>query len=457
MNKGMSLYKLVMIGLLILLLMIPLMMINGLIKDRQERRDTVLQDIAQSSSYAQQLTGPLLVVPYRKNIQVARLDANRQRYTETVEERGRLYFLPEQFELNGKVQTEVRARGIYEARLFHADNQVSGQFVLPEHLGVDDEFADYQFEEPFMAVGISDIRGIENALQLNLDGKKLDFIPGTDVPLLGEGVRVKLPMQYGTEPERLNFAFDLRLQGTGQLQVTPVGKSSTVNLQAEWPHPSFIGSYLPTTREISDTGFSATWRTSFFSTNLQETLDHCVADKVCEAFKSRSFGVSFISPVDQYLKSDRSIKYALLFVALTFAAFLLFEVLKGLAVHPVQYALVGAALALFYLLLLSLSEHIGFGLAYLLSATACVALIGFYVSHVLGSAAHGAGFSVGLGTLYALLYGLLSAEDYALLMGTLLLFGLLVVFMVLTRKLDWYAIAQRSAKPVKASAQVSHE
>lgn len=454
MNRGMSFFKLGMIGLLILLLMIPLMMINGLISDRQSQRDGVLEDIARSASYSQQLSGPILIVPYRKATRIWKLNAQtNERYQDTVQERGRLYFLPERFELDGKVQTEVRARGIYEARLYHADNHISGQFVLPEHFGLGDDFADYQFDEPFMAVGITDVRGIENALKLNLDGQQLDFVPGTRVPLLGEGVSVALPMQTGAEQAKLNFAFDLRLQGTGQLQITPVGKTSHVQLSADWPHPSFIGNYLPARREVSDVGFSANWQTSFFSTNLQEILNRCAVEEVCGEFKARSFGVSFISPVDQYLKSDRSIKYALLFIALTFAGFLLFEVLKGLAVHPVQYALVGAALALFYLLLLSLSEHVGFTLAYLLSATACVSLIGFYVCHVLGSWHRGLGFGVALGTLYALLYGLLSAEDYALLMGSLLLFGLLLVFMVLTRKLDWYGLAQ----PVPVKVEVAHE
>ncbi|NBB10497.1 cell envelope integrity protein CreD [Pseudomonas sp. SLFW] len=456
MNKGVSLYKLGMIGLLMLLLLIPLMMINGIIQDRQSRRNVVIHDIARSSSYSQQLTGPVLIVPYRRTVQASRRsEVTQQRYEEPVEERGRLYFLPDEFTLNGKVQTEVRARGIYEARLYHATNTIAGNFVLPERFGLGDEYKNYHFDEPFLAVGISDVRGIENDLKLNLDGKTFDFVPGTDVPLLGEGVRVMLPTENGAEKTTLKFTFDLRLQGTGQLQVTPVGKSSRVELSADWPHPSFIGNFLPSARNVSDTNFNATWETSFFSTNLQDILNRCPASKICTELTSRSFGVSFISPVDQYLKADRSIKYALLFIALTFACFLLFEVLKGLAVHPVQYALVGAALALFYLLLLSLSEHIGFGVAYLISATVCVALISFYVSHVLGSVAHGTGFGIGLGTLYALLYGLLSAEDYALLMGSLLLFGLLVVFMVLTRKLDWYAIAQRPAKPVVASSEVA--
>ena len=458
MNRGMSMYKLGMIGALILLLMIPLMMINGLIQDRQNRRDGVIEEIARSSSARQQITGPLLIVPYRRTVQLQRFNAaTQQQYEETVEERGRLYFLPDQFTLNGDVKTEVRARGIYEARLFHADNTISGEFALPEHFGLGDDFKHYQFDEPFLAVGISDVRGIENTPQLELSDKTLSFVPGTDVPLLGEGVRVMLPTETGAEKSTVRFAFDLRLQGTGQLQITPVGKSSKVDLTADWPHPSFIGNYLPSTRRVSDSHFTATWQTSFFSTNLQDILNRCVVEKVCNELKARSFGVSFISPVDQYLKADRSVKYALLFIVLTFSGFLLFEVLKGLAVHPVQYALVGAALALFYLLLLSLSEHIGFGQAYVLSATACVVLITFYVCHALGSLGHGLGFGLALSTLYALLYGLLSAEDYALLMGSLLLFGLLVVFMVLTRKLDWYAIAHRTPKPADAPVEVTHE
>jgi len=448
MNRSLTL-KLGAIALLILLLLIPLLMISGVIQDRQQLRDGVLEDIARSSSYSQQLSGPLMVVPYTKVVRTWKLnEKTNQRYQELGEERGRLYFLPERFELNGQVETELRKRGIYEARLFHADNRITGHFSLPTHLGIKEDFADYQFDQPFLAVGISDIRGIENALKLELDGQRLDFVPGSQVRWLGEGVHVMLPALDAKAPTELNFGFNLRLQGTGQLLVVPVGKTSKVSLAANWPHPSFVGNYLPAQREVTDQGFTANWQTSFFSTNLQEAMNGCVSGKNCEVFNSRSFGVSFIDPVDQYLKSDRAIKYALLFIVLTFAGFFLFEVLKSLAVHPVQYALVGVALAFFYLLLLSLSEHIGFALAYLLSAGACVVLIGFYVCHVLRSVRHGLSFSAGLAALYGLLYGLLSAEDYALLMGSLLLFGLLGVFMVLTRKLDWYGVGQKTAKPL---------
>ncbi|MGY2238924.1 cell envelope integrity protein CreD [Pseudomonas gingeri] len=457
MNRSLAI-KFGAIALLMLLLLIPLMMIDGMIDERQSLRDGVLEDIARSSSYSQLVSGPVMVVPYRQTVREWKTNDKGERFQQTSETSGRLYFLPERFELDGKVQTELRARGIYEARLFHASNHISGTFALPAQLGISEDFADYRFDEPYLAVGISDIRGIENALTLQLGNQQLEFLPGTQVSWLGDGVHVTLPRVDGREEKRLDFAFDLALQGTGQLQVMPVGKTSSVHLSADWPHPSFIGNYLPAQREITDQGFSANWQTSFFSTNLHEALNQCLETSNCEAFKARSFGVSFIEPVDQYLKSDRAIKYALLFIALTFAGFFLFEVLKRLAVHPIQYALVGAALAFFYLLLLSLSEHLGFGLAYLLSAAACVGLIGFYVCHVLRSLSHGLGFAAALAALYGLLFGLLSAEDYALLMGSLLLFGLLGVFMVLTRKLDWYGIGQaRAAGTLPAESGVAHE
>jgi len=458
MNRNLAV-KLGTIAALIILLLIPLLMIDGLISGRQTQRDAVLDDIARSSSFSQRLTGPILVVPYRKNVRLWKTNAQtNERYLETAEQRGYLYFLPERFELDGKVQTERRSRGIYEARLYHAENHVSGHFVLPEQLGVTDDFADYQFDKPFLSLGISDIRGIENALKLQLNGQAMDFVPGSRLDWLGEGVSANLPMLDSRQKTTLEFALDLTLQGTGQFEITPVGKTSSVQLAADWPHPSFMGNYLPSRREVTDQGFNATWQTSFFSTNLEEALSRCLQNEVCEDFKGRSFGVSFIEPVDQYLKSDRAIKYALLFIALTFAGFFLFEVLKNMAVHPIQYALVGAALALFYLMLLSLSEHLGFAIAYVLSASACVCLIGFYVSHVLGSVRHGTRFAAGLSALYGLLYGLLSAEDYALLMGALLLFGLLSVFMVLTRRLDWYSLASsRPAKPAEHAQEPAHE
>ncbi|MEO4047066.1 cell envelope integrity protein CreD [Pseudomonas sp. CAU 1711] len=442
------LIKLGAIAALIILLMIPILMIDGMVEERQSLRDRVLEDIARSSSHSQTITGPLLVVPYRKTERNWKTHVNTgERYLEESERSGRLYFLPERFTLGGTVTTELRARGIYQARLFHSNSRLSGHFEVPANFGISEDVADYRFGEPFVSLGISDIRGIKNNLVLEQDGRKLAFQPGSATSLLGAGVHAPLPLAVADihQGRRLDFAFDLLLQGTGELNIVPVGRETLVDLEADWPHPSFVGAYLPGEREIDAKGFKARWQTSFFATNLQEVLSDCALGQECWELKNRHFGVSFVDPVDQYLKSDRALKYALLFIALTFAGFFLFEVLKRLAVHPVQYGLVGLALAMFYLLLLSLAEHMEFARAYALAASACVALIGFYVSHVLRSWWRGGGFSVALAGLYAMLYALLSAEDYALLMGSLLVFGLLAAVMVLTRKLDWYGLSKPAA------------
>lgn len=439
-------FKLGTIALLILLLLIPLLLIGNLVSERQFQRDRVVEDIARSSSFAQQLTGPILVVPFSQAKRGWKTNKKTgERYWDEWRISGRMYFLPEQFSLNGSLRTELRNRGIYQARLYHSDNRISGSIKLPANYDVSDKIEDYRFEPAFLAVGISDIRGINNDLKLELNGQRLSFEPGSGEPILGSGVHVPLPALNVDKEQTLNFAFDLKLQGTGSLKVTPVGRDSVIELASDWPHPSFTGLYLPTERSINAKGFTAKWHTSFFATNMEETLAACRTDGECKNLTSRSMGVSFVDPVDQYLKADRSIKYALLFIALTFAVFFLFEVLKRMAVHPMQYALVGLSLALFYLLLISLAEHISFAIAYSISAGACVALISFYVSYVLRSAVRGAGFGVLLSLLYGLLYGLLSAEDYALLMGSILVFAVLGCFMVLTRNLDWYGVGKGAA------------
>lgn len=449
MNRSL-LFKLGTIALLILLLMIPLLLIDGLVNERQGARDDVLRDIARSSSYAQQVTGPIMVVPYRKKVLTwkTRKDSE-ERYQEESIEHGRLYFLPERFVLDGDVRTELRYRGIYQARLYHSDSQINGEFKVPANYGISDVDA-YRFGEPFIAVGISDVRGIGNDLKLQLNGASLGFEPGSGDDSFGSGVHVALPAHDSRDEQTYTFAFELKLQGTEQLSITPVGRESQVTLRSDWPHPSFVGEFLPSQREVSEQGFTAKWQTSFFATDMQDALSSCVSGS-CAAMHNRAFGVSFIDPVDQYLKADRAIKYALLFITLTFAVFFLFEVLKRMAVHPVQYALVGLSMALFYLLLLSLSEHLGFAIAYGLSALGCVALNSFYVSSVLRSWLRGAFFGALLAALYGLLYGLLSAEDYALLMGSLLVFGVLGCVMVLTRKLDWYGVGRPASSATSAS------
>lgn len=437
------LFKLTTIALLMIMLMIPISMINGVINERKSSQQAVVEEIAKSSSYSQKLVGPVLVVPYIKKIKEWKVDPDTKvRYQVESLLDGQLYFLPSAFAVDGKLKTERRARGIYEARLYHADNNISGHFEVPSNYGVVDNLPDYEFDLPYISMGIKDIRGIENGLKIQVNNDLVEMQPGSKLKILGEGVHATVKHPDLLQKSILHFKLNLVLQGTESLSIVPMGRDSQVDLASDWPHPSFMGDYLPAKREINATGFIASWRTSYFSSNLEESFNQCAFANDCEIFNSRYFGVSLIDPVDQYVKSDRAIKYALLFIALTFAGFFLFEILKRMAVHPVQYGLVGLALAFFYLLLVSLSEHIAFDVAYLIASSACILLIGFYVSYVLHSIIRGAIFSALLASLYGLLYGLLRAEDYALLMGSLLLFGLLGVFMVLTRKLDWYAVGR---------------
>jgi inner membrane protein len=436
------LFKFLTIGFLVLMLMIPISMINGVIRERKSSQQGVVEEIARSSSYSQKLVGPVLVVPYSKKIKEWKVDADTKvRYQVELTINGQLYFLPSIFEVDGKLKTERLKRGIYEARLYHADNTISGHFDVPANYGVVSDLANYEFDSPYVAMGIKDVRGIDS-LNIQINNVKITMEPGTKLKILGEGVHATLQHPAQLDKTILHFQLELALRGTESFSVVPIGRESNVKVSADWPHPSFMGDYLPTKRQVDNTGFTATWQTSYFSSNLEENFNLCVSASDCEAFQNRFLGVSLIDPVDQYVKSDRAIKYALLFISLTFAGFFLFEVLKRLAIHPVQYSLVGLSLAFFYLLLASLSEHIAFSAAYLISASACIFLIGFYVTYILHSILRGGIFSGLLASLYALLYGLLSAEDYALLMGSFLLFGLLGVFMVLTRKLDWYLIGK---------------
>lgn len=438
--------KLGAIVVLVTLLLVGLMWIGSIVTERQARRDGVVRDIGQSSSLAQNLAGPILVVPYEKTVQEWVHDpATGSRRTIERQINAQLLLAPEDFRLEGDIPTERRTRGIYEARLYHAHLRIQATFDIPPHFGTQANLGPYRFGQPSIALAVSDIRGIGSSSKVLVNDAPAKPLPGTTSLMLGAGLHVPLEHSFDDNgPTHLQFTMELGLQGSSEFHVVPVGRESRIALTSNWANPSFTGEYLPASHSIDATGFKAQWSASFFSTNLEESLRSCAdSNSACDEFKSRLLGVSFIDPVDQYLKTDRAIKYALLFISLTFAGFFLFEVLKKLSVHPIQYGLVGAALALFYLLLLSLSEHIGFGRAYLLSAGACVGLIGFYVGSILRSGWRGLGFAGMLTLLYGTLYGLLGSDDYALLMGSVLLFGSLAAVMVLTRKVDWFSLGRR--------------
>lgn len=434
------LYRLLAIGALSIVLLICLGAVADLVYERQQRSLEVKQDIARNSAYQQKVSGPVLVIPWRRIIrEVVPVDGVTTRTAERIST-GVIHLLPDSLNIDGTLKNELRERGIYRAHLYRAQTLVTGEFLVPPHFNVTQDLADYSFGSPVLSMGISDIRGIDSDLKLTFNDSEIAFQPGSASPILKDGAQAEVPvLDLGTE-QRYSFSIPLNLQGTEQLRLMPVGRTTKVRLTSGWPHPSFIGEFLPVDRKISDAGFEATWSTSFFATNMQSLFDTCFDPTQCEALHSREFGVSLVDPVDQYLQSERSLKYGLLFIALTFAGFFLFEILKSIAVHPVQYGFVGMALVIFYLLLLSLSEHYGFAVAYTLSTTACVLLIGGYLRSVLHSNWHAAGFSAGLAAVYGVLYTVLNAEDFALLLGSVLLFFVLGLAMYVSRRVDWFGI-----------------
>ena len=442
------------IALLILIgfgLMIPMTMIMGLIGERQSAKRGVLSEIAQSSTGEQSITGPVLLVPYKRKVihtQIVKDEkgVEKEKKTEQILDET-LAFLPESLEIDGDVSTFEKRRGIYIARLYSAPLKIKGRFIVPKGYYAQGSAGAFNFGGARMAIGIADPRGIKNSPELVLDDRKIAFVSGAHAPGMTAGMHAQLGALNDTQAHSIDFAFDLSLQGMERLWFVPTGKSTQVSLKSNWPHPSFYGRYLPEPKAQGAgnpaEGFAAQWRTSHFSTNLATLYNDCVEDNAkCTAVAKNGFGVSLIQPADIYQQLERSAKYGFLFIGLTLIAFFFYEVLKRLAIHPIQYGLVGIALAMFYLLLTALSEHIAFDLAYVIASAACIGLLAFYVSFVLKSALRGMGFGTLLGALYGALYVLLRSEDHSLVLGSALLFGLLTAVMAGTRKVDWYRVGE---------------
>lgn len=417
--------KLIIIIGLIVLLLIPIFMIQNLIDERSELQQQVQVDIAKSSSDEQQVIGPFIHAQYLETVTVD---------GKTSEQLMNMTLLPESLNVSSNLATFEKYRGIYKALLYRSQNQFEGRFKTSA-LAV---LADKKIKRLNLILAISDIRGIGQGSHINVNERSYELLPGTQLDQLPQGIRVELDYETIRKSEVLPYQIDLNLQGMRQLSFAPVGKNSSLTMQADWPHPSFVGDYLPIESSISARDFSASWQTNYFATNLKELFNQCLFRNECTLFKQRNMGVNLVDSVNHYLKNYRASNYAILVIVLIFASFFLLEVLRDEPIHPVQYGFVGLALAVFYLLLISLSEHLGFNIAYLLSALASAILLSVYVAGMLKNSKHGGLFLCGVLFIYSLLYGLLSAEDYALLMGSVLVFVVLSLIMLLTRRVNWY-------------------
>jgi inner membrane protein len=445
-------WKIALIGLVALLLQIPVEMIRGLVLERKQARDGVIADIARRSSEAQRIVGPILYVPWTRHSAetITTSDESGRSRTSSKEktERGQVALLPATLALDGKIDLQEKHRGIYKAHVYTLNATLRGSFVLPVGLGVPEGPGTLEWGRALLVLGVHDTRGIRDRVQIDWDQAQPALYPGgVDAVGAPNGIHADLGMlAAGKAPATHEFRIVLSLLGTERLDIVPVGATTTVSLASKWPHPSFTGKILPDAGTApSRDGFAASWRTSHFATNLAQLHQRCVQSRQCDAFNQHSLAVSFVQPVDLYQTVERSVKYGFLFIVLTFAAFFLFEILQRLAIHPVQYSLVGIALAIFFLLLISLSEHLGFAPAYVIAAGSCVVLIAYYVGHVLKSMRRGAIFGIALSALYGLLYILLRSEDHALLMGSMLVFVCVASAMVATRRVDWYTLGANPA------------
>src|SRR4051812_36722460 len=440
MNKSL-LVKTLLVAALAIVLMIPVAMIRDLVAERQGRRNEAVSGIAEGWGKRQTVAGPYIAIPYERHWTVVKRETIDGKLRETrndFKESQVLRRAASRLDWSVDADTSEKARGIYKARLYEAKFSVSGAIALPARASLEDGTSSYKWGTPRLVIGISDPLGIRAAPALTAGGRTYAFSPGAGDAGTPNGLHAPLNGFDFSKNQNLEFAFTLEVAGSEAISIAPLGADTAIAMRADWPHPSFQGRFLPARHEIGADGFTASWKISRFAAQGAGTAASCAFP--CSRM-SEQVAVSFIEPAGLYQQLERASKYGFLFIGLTFAAFMLLELLRRLPIHAVQYLLVGSALAMFFLLLTALSEHIDFAAAYAAASAACVGLIGLYLIFVLKSATLGLAFSGALAALYAMLYALLQAEDYSLLGGALVLFGLLAAVMLATRRVDWYALA----------------
>lgn len=451
--------KLAALAAITVLLLFGLSMIESVVRDRLRYRSLTAQSVADSLAGPQTLMGPMI---HSACVESWDVEAGKGDERRMVEQRREflLTAMPEQLKLESGAAMEERSRGVHKVNAFNLKAHVTAQWGSLASLQPQSTMKNSRMHcgAPIVMMAVGDARGIRTA-QLTLGDQALALKPGTFHPTYSRGLHAVLPESVRGKADGLTASLDFELVGTERLAIVPLGGNTQVQMTSSWPHPSFSGRFLPSEREIKKTGFSAQWRLSSLATTAQADIANgkavCVGGADTGAYNAEygatsgaqgdcadSFSVAFVDPVNPYSLSDRATKYGVLFIALTFVAVGLFELMKKLRVHPVQYLLVGSALCSFFLLLVSLSEHLPFGVSYAAAATACVLLLAYYASHMLGSLARGIPLGAGIALLYGLLYVLLQLEQTALVVGSIALFLVLAAVMVLTRKVNWYGLSQ---------------
>lgn len=433
------------LALLVLLFLIPLQMVQSVLRERLCRRDQAVANITSTWGAAQTICGPVLVVPYRYRVTTPRFPPpGSQIPAAAVEETltGYAYFLPQDLTIAGDLAPNILHRGIYEAVVYGGSLDISGRFASPS-------FADWRiapddilWSDAVLTIGITDLRGAQETVSLAWGGQALRMQPGSRLDACPSGLHARLGTGAlpGTATSTA-FTLKLTLNGSTGIRFAPLGEQTRVTLKSTWPDPSFAGAFLPSERRVDASGFAAAWQVSYYGRSLpQQWTSRDTAQGLTQSSLQQSaFGVDLIDVVDTYRYVERSIKYGILFIVLVFTAFFLFEVLARIRVHPFQYTLVGMALSLFYLALLSLSEVMSFGPAYLAGSAAATLLVAAYSGAVLRRLSRALIVTAELVIIYGFLFVILRLQDYSLIFGTAGLFAALAIVMYATRNIDWYA------------------
>jgi len=430
-DKNRILIKGFLVGFLIVIMLIPGVFVNNLVVERETRQKEVVTEVSSKWADAQNITGPILILPYR--VFEKTTDGKLQDATKVA------YILPDDLQISGNMEPKLKKRSLYTVMLYRSSLKISGKFgQLPlAALQIPPESVIWQ--DARLVMDISDVRGIEEQVELDWNGAKQLLDAGVpENKLIKEGLSAGVAVNAQTLS---TFSINLNLRGSDHLYFIPLGKTTEVDISAPWKDPAFDGQYLPVTSDITSNSFKAHWKVL----PMSHTYPQYWKDNTQDLEKA-AFGVRLIQPVDGYFKTNRSVKYAILFIALTFTFFFFLEILQKKQVHAMQYILVGLALTIFYTLLLSISEYTGFNIAYLLASMATISLIGSYAWSIFKNGRTAIGFTLVLSALYGYIFVLIQSEDYALLFGSIGLFVIIAIIMYYSRKIDWYGMNRQASQ-----------
>jgi inner membrane protein len=440
--------RMIIIAILTLVMLVPVAFVESLIDERQARRDEATRDVSEKWGGSQTIAGPIISIPYKSFVRQQSVDDKGVTTTAVNEITEYLHILPEQISVETTLAPEVRYRGIYEVILYRSTMTINGTFLLNavKESGIDE--TKILWQDANISLGISDLKGIKEVVKIRWNDAEYLADPGLNNNLvLAQGISIKAPLKG---IEKATFSLVLNLNGSSDLMFIPVGRETSVKVQSNWGNPSFVGAYLPEERNVTEQNFSATWKILHLNRNYPQSWTNNAY-----TVKESGFGVKLKLAIDEYQKTMRTAKYAIMFLALTFLSFFMAEILTRRVIHPIQYVLIGLALVIFYTLLLSISEQINFNKAYIVSSAAIILLITAYTRSVLKHwTATGIIFGI-LTILYGFLFIILQLQDYALLLGSLGLFVILGLVMYITRNIDWFSIGGGSENEKNAENKES--